>query len=202
MEQKACDNCGTLFADRSGKCPVCGALRDKRKSFTGEQNLSSNDLPPENVKIKEKESSKKPISSKYITGFIIDFSIKNGYGLISGDDGNRYYFYGNSWNSSENPTEGMRVEFNIRENEALSIYKDFRKNSKTNSPSEPTGSKTKKNNVNTDAIKALYIIGSFFPIVGWIGAFYLLIKGEEMHALGVGALSLFMFFFWIGFFGM
>jgi hypothetical protein len=56
--------------------------------------------------------------------------------------------------------------------------------------------------VGAPAIAALYIVGFFIPIVGWIGAIYLLGKGHLGNASGVGALSLFAFFFWLAAFGV
>ena len=52
--------------------------------------------------------------------------------------------------------------------------------------------------VSSGAIAAFYIVGAIIPIIGWVGAVYLLVKGKVGHAIGVAALSIFMPFFWIG----
>jgi len=201
MKQRACDNCGTLFADRSGKCPSCGAIRDNREFSRVDHHTSSEDPPQERIKIQEKKSSQESISSSYITGFVLTFSVQDNQGLISGDDGNRYYFYGYSWNSSEHPTEGMRVEFNLRENEALSIYKDLRSETRSHANSgDDNGLRAKQTvqssvptNLNRFNWGALFLtlpwsvvnevwIGVLcvIPYVGFIIAIYLGFKGNEL----------------------
>ena len=47
-------------------------------------------------------------------------------------------------------------------------------------------------------VVASYVVGAFIPLIGWIMAIYWLVKGRVGHALGVGTLSLLMFFFWLG----
>lgn len=92
MKQRACDNCGTLFADRSGKCPVCGAVRDNRNASNRNNHTLSDDSPQEKIQIQEEKSSQESISSSYITGFVLTFSVQDNQGLISGDDVNSRYY--------------------------------------------------------------------------------------------------------------
>lgn len=44
-------------------------------------------------------------------GQILDFSISENSGLISGEDGKRYKFVGASWKESTPPTRGLLVDF-------------------------------------------------------------------------------------------
>jgi hypothetical protein len=55
--------------------------------------------------------------------------------------------------------------------------------------------------VSSGGIAALYIVGFFIPLFGWIGAIYLLVKGHIGNGIGVGALSTFAFLLWIAAFG-
>jgi len=52
--------------------------------------------------------------------------------------------------------------------------------------------------VRSGAIRASYIVGAIVPVVGWVMAIYLLVKGRSGHAIGVGVLSIFMASFWWG----
>lgn len=55
-------------------------------------------------------------------GEILDFSIQSGSGLISGDDGKRYSFVGAEWKEIKPPTRGMKVDFDVRDGNAIAIY--------------------------------------------------------------------------------
>lgn len=55
-------------------------------------------------------------------GEILDYSVQLGEGVISGDDGNRYTFTGGEWKERALPERGMWVDFEVRNNAALSIY--------------------------------------------------------------------------------
>jgi len=57
-----------------------------------------------------------------VQGEILDYSVQIGEGVISGDDGNRYTFTGGEWKESALPERGMWVDFEVRNNAALSIY--------------------------------------------------------------------------------
>lgn len=57
-------------------------------------------------------------------GQILDFSIQNGGGLISGEDGKRYPFKSKEWKEQGIPTRGMKVDFDIDETgQAVAVYK-------------------------------------------------------------------------------
>lgn len=55
-------------------------------------------------------------------GEILDYSVQTNAGVISGEDGNRYTFAGSEWQESSFPERGMWVDFEARNNAALSIY--------------------------------------------------------------------------------
>ncbi|WP_017305468.1 TM2 domain-containing protein [Spirulina subsalsa] len=57
-------------------------------------------------------------------GTVLSFSIQSNQGFISGDDGKRYNFLGSDWNLSNTPTQGVRVDFDVDGNHAISIYED------------------------------------------------------------------------------
>ena len=57
-------------------------------------------------------------------GKILDFSIAQGEGFISGDDGNRYTFQGKEWKSQTQPAAGTRVDFDIDGKSAIGVYAD------------------------------------------------------------------------------
>ena len=57
-------------------------------------------------------------------GQILDFSIQNGGGLISGEDGKRYPFKSEEWKEQGVPTRGMKVDFDVDETgQAVALYK-------------------------------------------------------------------------------
>jgi len=57
-------------------------------------------------------------------GKLLDFSVAQGEGVISGDDGNRYTFLGKEWKSQAAPQVGMRVDFETDGRSALGVYLD------------------------------------------------------------------------------
>lgn len=59
-------------------------------------------------------------------GEVIDFSVQDSSGIISGDDGMRYSFTGSEWRGGGRaiPFVGMRVDFEIYENVAVEIFPD------------------------------------------------------------------------------
>lgn len=88
-------------------------------------------------------------------GKILDFSIQNGEGVISGEDGKRYNFSAREWKSDRSPAATQSVDFNIDGEIAIGIYLE------SNAPSEEGKSKI---------VAALL---AFF--LGWLGIhkFYL-----------------------------
>ena len=57
-------------------------------------------------------------------GKILDFSIQNGLGVISADDGKRYNFSASDWKSDKSPTANQIVDFSINGEDATGIYLD------------------------------------------------------------------------------
>lgn len=58
-------------------------------------------------------------------GTILDFSITENSGVVSGDDGNRYKFSGPDWKSSGTvPRPGARVDFVAADGTASEVYAD------------------------------------------------------------------------------
>jgi phage shock protein PspC (stress-responsive transcriptional regulator) len=57
-----------------------------------------------------------------LQGTILDFSLSENTGLITGDDGNRYSFSNKDWKADVLPQKGLRVDFDFNGKEALSIF--------------------------------------------------------------------------------
>ncbi len=57
-------------------------------------------------------------------GQVLDYSVQTNAGAISGDDGNRYSFTGESWQENSVPQRGMRVDFDPDGSTAVGIYVD------------------------------------------------------------------------------
>lgn len=88
-------------------------------------------------------------------GKILDYSIKNGNGIISGDDGKRYGFKNTDWKSDKNPNTGQTVDFTIDDSgQAIDIYLD-------------------KDSVTTDNTKIIAALLAFFLGAFGIHKFYL-----------------------------
>ncbi len=73
-------------------------------------------------------------------GQILDFSVQSNSGVISGDDGNRYSFTGDSWQEPSVPQRGMRVDFDPIGSTATAIYTEA---SMVPQPAVPSQSKSK-----------------------------------------------------------
>ena len=58
-------------------------------------------------------------------GRILEFSIQTNTGIISGNDGSRYYFSGAEWKTNGVPVRGMTVDFEKEENQAKNVYVAF-----------------------------------------------------------------------------
>jgi hypothetical protein len=55
-------------------------------------------------------------------GKILDYSIQNSSGIISGEDGNRYEFSNTEWKSDKAPKVNQKVDFEIDDKIAKGIY--------------------------------------------------------------------------------
>jgi hypothetical protein len=61
--------------------------------------------------------------AKSVKGTILDYTVQNNTGIISGDDGHRYSFQGAQWKETAKfPTKGMRVDFTPQDETATAIY--------------------------------------------------------------------------------
>lgn len=59
-------------------------------------------------------------------GTVLDFSLQNSLGVISGSDGKRYKFIPSNWLNDKPPSQGMKVDFDISEDgQAVDIYPDL-----------------------------------------------------------------------------
>ncbi len=56
-------------------------------------------------------------------GQVLDYSVQENSGVISGPDGSRYTFAGSEWKDSVPPARGMSVDFDVHENQAVAVYK-------------------------------------------------------------------------------
>ncbi len=56
-------------------------------------------------------------------GQILDFTVQTNSGVISGEDGARYAFAGAEWNGDTPPARGMRVDFDVKDTNAIAVYK-------------------------------------------------------------------------------
>lgn len=70
-------------------------------------------------------------------GRVLDYSLQESSGVISGDDGNRYTFQNSDWRSEKLPSRGMSVDFDTEGSIAKDIYLSL------NAASGTTGEKSK-----------------------------------------------------------
>lgn len=55
-------------------------------------------------------------------GKILDFNIQEGKGIISAENGSRYNFIVAQWKNDKSPAVGQTVDFDIEDDNAISIY--------------------------------------------------------------------------------
>ena len=72
-------------------------------------------------------------------GQVLDYSIQNNSGVISGDNGQRYSFTGGGWQASNPPSVGMHVDFQPNGNAAIGIYAAPGTNSASSAASGTSG---------------------------------------------------------------
>jgi TM2 domain-containing membrane protein YozV len=58
-------------------------------------------------------------------GRILDYSVQNNTGSITGADGERYYFSGSEWKGAGSPTRGMSVDFESEGKHAKAIFQSL-----------------------------------------------------------------------------
>ena len=57
-----------------------------------------------------------------VKGQILDFSVQENTGTISGEDGKRYHFAGAEWKGDRSPARGMTVDFDTDGEHAKEVY--------------------------------------------------------------------------------
>lgn len=57
-----------------------------------------------------------------VQGYVLDYSVQAGVGVITADDGNRYEFAGTEWRDGSFPLRGSRVDFDVRDGVAVAVY--------------------------------------------------------------------------------
>lgn len=55
-------------------------------------------------------------------GRILDFSVQENTGVVSGEDGKRYHFGGADWRGDRPPARGVTVDFDAEGNSAKEVY--------------------------------------------------------------------------------
>ena len=55
-------------------------------------------------------------------GRILDFSVQENTGVVSGEDGKRYHFGGADWRGDRPPARGVTVDFDAEDNSAKDVY--------------------------------------------------------------------------------
>ena len=55
-------------------------------------------------------------------GKVLDYSVQNNSGVISGADGSRYTFVGSEWKDDKTPSRGMAVDFDAEGTNAVGVY--------------------------------------------------------------------------------
>lgn len=90
-------------------------------------------------------------------GQILDFSLQNSSGLITGEDGKRYTFNSAEWKEQGLPTKGMTVDFDLTESgEAVGVYKAL--STKSNSVSVALNNAAQTRNENGElSLFALFL---------------------------------------------
>ena len=115
-----------------------------------------------------------------MNGRILGFSPGTGFGVISGDDGNRYCFTEAEWRDSMTPTRGVEVDFVVEGDNAASIYRALRN---AGSPGRIVTLSEEQNRT---------VAGILTVLVGWVGVhkFYLGLRGPAkiQAAAGVSAI--------------
>ena len=122
-------------------------------------------------------------------GNILSFTVQDGQGLISGDDGIRYTFTGAEWRENAAPYLGERVDFQPEGTQALAVYRVM-------------GSRVGVSGARKNKVAA----GLFGIFLGWLGIhkFYLGFTTPGILMLLAGTLGWILVFppFIAGLFGL
>ena len=118
-------------------------------------------------------------------GKILDYSIQESKGIISGDDGQRYSFENKEWKSSELPKVNQVVDFEVDEQNAKSIYL-----LQTDSILKQKKSATisMENKIGIGICLLLIILYPIIDIMAWWGWYYHIKRSILSHSLGLFAL--------------
>lgn len=54
---------------------------------------------------------------------MLDYSVQENSGVISGADGSRYTFAGSEWKGDVTPSRGMHVDFDVQGEKAVAVYR-------------------------------------------------------------------------------
>ena len=137
-----------------------------------------------------------------MNGAILDYSVQNSSGLITGDDGNRYNFVGAEWKDQAIPNRGMRVDFEAQGGDAVAIYRAM--------PAPGAGGIGGALDSVLGSERTKVVAGVLGILLGWAGAhkFYLGINRPAMIQLAVSggglvlALVVANIFIFLGIFGI
>lgn len=105
-------------------------------------------------------------------GSILEFSVQQGSGVISGDNGERYTFSGSEWKSEAAPQKGMKVDF--VDGEGRSAKEIYTAVGSEQGQGEVSGSMKK-------AIIAIIcaVLAFFIPVIGIVLSVVGLILGRQ-----------------------
>ena len=109
-------------------------------------------------------------------GNVLNFDTSTNKEIISGFDGNRYYFARIDWKSDGLPEQNCEVDFIIEENEAKEIFRLSPK-------------------MNTESIRNLGILNFLFPLIGLI-LYLAWMKSKPIESERVGKATLWGFLFY------
>jgi hypothetical protein len=117
-------------------------------------------------------------------GRILEFSVQTNTGIISGNDGSRYYFGGSEWKATGIPARGMIVDFEKEENKAKNVYVAF--GSSTTSTKNKLGPGLVFLLINTIGLAICWIFLFIPNIILWVigfveGIIYLTKSDEEFE---------------------
>ena len=108
-------------------------------------------------------------------GHILDFSLEENSGVISGSDNVRYNFDGSDWRGDHPPTSGMAVDFEVEGNDAKNVYPALE-------GSELEGSESKKKTV-ARVLAILEESDKNRTVAGWLA---IIVGGLGIHKFYLG----------------
>ena len=73
-----------------------------------------------------------------VKGQILDFSVQENTGVISGEDDKRYQFIGADWKGDRSPARGMTIDFDIEGEHAKEVYLVLSETVASDSPNRMT----------------------------------------------------------------